>query len=265
MIRHFLEFLWCSKRIHRIQNPFVREFGTKVLPHKTSWQGREIEELRESLHNSQQVLPFQDYGAGTRLSIGHQRKYSVGLNAQRSARRYYQGELLYRICRYYQPKRCLEFGTNLGISALYQISGLDQGQFITMEGAAALAELAQKHLNQFNLTAEVLTGEFSEILEKQINLSEYQPDYVFLDGNHQYEATLKYIDQLLPVMPSDSILMIDDINWSVGMRKAWKEIILRKEVTISVDLFAMGICFIKKSQPKEDFAVFWPGLFNFIV
>ena len=137
---------------------------------------------------------------------------------------------------------------------------IKEGRFISMEGDSTLSQMAKETITNFGLQAEILTGEFSEILDSQINLPEYQPDYVFLDGNHQYQPTIDYVNQLLPVIPENSILILDDINWSDEMRKAWREVVEKEEVTVSLDLFYMGVCFIKRQQAKEHFQVFWTGV-----
>ena len=50
--------------------------------------------------------------------------------------------------------------------------------------------------------------------------------------------------------------MFDDIYWSDGMQKAWKEICANKEVTLSLDLFKFGIVFFKtENKQKEHFVL----------
>ena len=259
MFSAFLQYLWKSKSIYRIHSPFVYHFATQILPNRSTQVGREIEKLRKRIQKSSQKIEFEDFGAGANKTKGISTR-PISEIAKKSARRRKQGELLFRICQYYQPQRCLEFGTNLGISALYQLAGLGEAQFLSMEGSPALSKLAQNHIQNFGFQAQIFTGEFSDLLKSKINLAEYQPDYVFLDGNHQYQPTVDYVKQLLPIMPAGSILIMDDINWSKEMRKAWLEIIEMEEVTVSLDLFYMGICFIKRNQEKEQFQIFWSGV-----
>ena len=78
---------------------------------------------------------------------------------------------------------------------------------------------------------------------------------VFIDGNHSKTATLKYADFFLSALPDGSIIVLDDINWSEGMRQAWKEIRGNKKSTLTVDLFRMGIVFIKHDFFKENYTI----------
>ena len=97
-------------------------------------------------------------------------------------------------------------------------------------------------------------GEFDKQLPKVLPNIE-TIDFAFIDGNHRYEPTLKYFEMLLGKSTDQSIFIFDDIYWSEGMCKAWKEIIARPEVTVSIDLYRMGIIFFRKESPKQDFVV----------
>lgn len=251
----YLSYLWRCRSLHTIHSPFVYEFCTKVLPSATSDVGKKIEDLRQDLLQDNSIIEWEDLGAGFQKQAGMLRK-SVREIAKSSARKDYEGELLYRICKYYQPKRCLEFGTNLGISTLYQHAAIPNSQFVTMEGIPAFATIAKRNFAAFGIAPHVKIGEFSSILSRTDFLKDFKPDYVFLDGNHRYEATMDYFHQLLPFLSEDSIVILDDIYWSEGMKKAWNEIAQHPDVSVSIDLFYFGICFVKRKQVKEHFVLF---------
>ena len=52
---------------------------------------------------------------------------------------------------------------------------------------------------------------------------------------------------------NNSILAINNIHQSKKMEEVWKKIITQKEVTISIDLFFIGLVFFRKEQVKEKF------------
>ena len=56
---------------------------------------------------------------------------------------------------------------------------------------------------------------------------------------------MNYFKLALAKKNTHSIFVFDDIYWSEGMQRAWKEICANKEVTLSVDLFYFGIVFFK--------------------
>lgn len=80
-----------------------------------------------------------------------------------------------------------------------------------------------------------------------------QTDLIYLDGNHQKEATLKYFRQLLPLAHNDSVFIFDDIHWSEGMEEAWEEIKAHPQVRVTIDSFFWGIVFFRQEQEKEHF------------
>lgn len=79
----------------------------------------------------------------------------------------------------------------------------------------------------------------------------------FFDGNHQEEATLQYFEACLKKTNEDSIFVFDDIHWSSGMTAAWNKIKAHPQVSISIDLFQLGILFFRKGQAKEDFVLWY--------
>jgi predicted O-methyltransferase YrrM len=226
------------------------------LPNRTSEAGILIKEFRKDLGRSTSTLEIRDLGAGATEGLAARRQRTVGQIARSSPVPERKGELLYRICKHYQPQNCLEFGTNLGVSALYQLAGLEsRSRFISMEGDPGLAALARENIQKNGFEATVLEGEFSDLLENHPELMDFHPDYVFVDGNHTEGATLAYFHHLLPKMEAGGMIIWDDINWSAGMRRAWDQICAHPEVSLSIDLYFVGIIWIRRSQAKEHFCL----------
>jgi len=87
-------------------------------------------------------------------------------------------------------------------------------------------------------------------------LPRIQPRFVaFVDGNHQYEPTVSYVRTLLTKTGEEAVIVMDDIYWSRGMHRAWKEIITWPEVRVSVDLFHMGILLLRKDLHKRKIKI----------
>lgn len=264
MLLDFVSYLFRCQSLHTVHSPFVYTFCTQVLPAQKLAIAKDIEAIRKKLLNDKTVLEWEELGAGFNGNQKGKIQKTVQAITKSSARKASEGALLYRICQFYKPKRALEFGTNLGISSLYQFSAIPDSQYITMEGVPAFAAIARQNFAQLSLQPQVLVGEFSYLLKEKISLQDYRPDYVFLDGNHKYEATMEYFYQLLPHLAEDSILILDDIYWSKGMKKAWQEIIRHADVSVSIDIFTFGICFMKRKQAKEHFTLFQLSAFSVI-
>jgi predicted O-methyltransferase YrrM len=80
-------------------------------------------------------------------------------------------------------------------------------------------------------------------------------DYLFIDGHHKLKPTLNYFEQCLPFLSEKAVIVMDDINWSDEMREAWKKLQQHPRVTVSMDLFMLGILLIDKDLSKESFRI----------
>lgn len=198
------------------------------------------------------MLGIRDFGAGYGGKSIPEIQKSMRAVVKSSARGRREGELLFRLCRHYQPVRGLELGTNLGFSTLYLLSGHPGLQLSSVEGSPVLVEYARRHLGEFDLQADLRCGEFSEVLDK---LLAEQPafDLILLDGNHRKTATLEYFRRLLPYTQPGAMVIVDDIRWSQGMQEAWQAICGFPEVSLSIDLFTTGICFLNRPQARTGF------------
>ena len=64
-----------------------------------------------------------------------------------------------------------------------------------------------------------------------------------------------YFEKLLPYCHNDSVIIFDDIRWSRGMEDIWEEVKNDKRVTVTIDLFQVGMAYLRKEQKKENFKV----------
>ena len=94
------------------------------------------------------------------------------------------------------------------------------------------------------------------ILPLKLYLKDKIIDMAYIDGNHTYEATMKYFNELLKITHENSILIFDDIYWTSDMTKAWEEIKTIPAVTVSIDLYKVGLIFFRKeNKQKEHFCL----------
>ena len=163
------------------------------------------------------------------------------------------GKVLYNLVQYYQPQNILEFGTATGISTLYlALAKTKDSQLITMEGCAEASTVARSNFKKARVKDEIqlLTGNFASVLPVAM---EKMPriDLVYIDGNHAKAPMLEYFNMLLPHVHNNTIFVLDDIHWSKEMTKAWDIIRNNDQVTLSIDLFHMGIIFFKKELSSQ--------------
>jgi predicted O-methyltransferase YrrM len=125
-----------------------------------------------------------------------------------------------------------------------------------MEGSKAVATVARNNFKTLGLgNIEIVEGNFDEnmtsVMSQLLTI-----DFAFIDGNHRYQPTINYFNTILPKLNDSSILIFDDVHWSKEMEQAWGEIIKHPSVTLSIDLFFIGIVLFKKDfKIKQDFVV----------
>lgn len=159
-----------------------------------------------------------------------------------------EGRLLFRLALWLRADNIVEFGTNAGISTLYLHAADTRSRLYTVEGNPAVAALARETFNRAGTSSRLLpyTDRFDNWLR---DVWPHRPnddgplDLFFLDGDHRYESTLDYVRELLPATAAQSVFVVADIHWSVGMERAWEELKTFPEVTASVDLYHFGLLF----------------------
>ena len=130
-----------------------------------------------------------------------------------------------------------------------------KGKVFTFEGCPETAKIASNNFNLLSVkNTELLVGPFENMLHDILRNLE-KLDFVFFDGNHNLKPTLTYFEQCLNMAHEKSVFVFDDIHWSKNMERAWSQIKAHPKVTISIDLFEMGLVFFRKEQKKQDFVL----------
>lgn len=236
---------------HGIHSPFVYDFIRKVLNKNNAPENvAAIEARRKSLIANTTVIEVIDRGAGSRTA--ELKKRAISSIAKSALKQKKISQLLYRMGAYYKPATILEMGTSFGITSSYLAMSLPNRTIVTMEGAPEIAKEAQISFDLLGLHhITIIEGDFATSLPIYLN-SVAQLGMVYIDGNHRYEPTMQYFELLLSKANEQSILIFDDIYWSTEMEKAWNEIKKHASVTLTIDLFYMGIVFFRKENKQQQ-------------
>jgi len=243
-----------GKTRHGTHSPFVYRLVDKVIydfsPKKVY---DEPESLRRDLLSDGRMINVTDLGAGSHLNNSSEKKVSmIAKNALKPPK---LAQLLHRLVADQKPKNMIELGTCLGITAVYLKKAAPEAQLYTLEGCPETAGIAAQVFKKAGITGiEQVTGNFDDTLPGIITKLD-QLDFVFIDGNHTKEATLRYFEWCLPKVHENTLLIFDDIYWSEGMKEAWNEIKANPRVTVTIDLFWIGLVYFRKGQVKEDFLI----------
>ncbi len=253
LIYHYFIYRLKATNTHGVHSPFVFDLLNDVIYNKTNYYSYNIiENLRVKLLQSTQTVNCVDLGAG---SLNKNKKNEVKKIAKNALKPTKYAQLLFRLANRFQPETVLELGTSLGLSTAYLASVNSTSKIITIEGCDDIAKIAQENFNQLELkNIEQIIGNINEVLPSALNKTNTL-DFVFFDGNHRKQATINYFKQCLLKANENSVFVIDDIYWSPEMKEAWEEIKNHNSVTVTIDLFFLGIVFFKKEQVKQHFTI----------
>lgn len=253
-ISDYLKHRLTSKSRHGTHSPFVYKLTDEVIyDFNVKSDYKSIEAQRKKLLNDDSLITVTDLGAGSHLNKNRTKKVrQIAKNALKSPR---LAQLIYRLAKENEPKHILELGTCLGLTTAYLSKACPEADIITIEGCPETAKVAYKNFMDLELeNVELRVGNFDTLLPELIEQSG-QLDFVYIDGNHRKDATLNYFNWCLPKVHEGSLLIFDDIYWSEGMKEAWEEIKRHPDVTVTIDLFWIGLVYFKKGQAKEHFKI----------
>ena len=254
LILRYITYFVTAKGKHAAQAPFLYEFITQVINESTDDENcNSIEALRKELCQSKKEIQITDFGAGSTINNSKTRKIKdIAKNSAKNAK---FGKLLYRIIQFYKPKNILELGTSLGISTSYLAKADTNANVFTFEGCPATATIAQENFNKQTIkNISITLGDFNLTLANKLK-EILTIDLAFIDGNHQKKPTIDYFKQCLKYANNNTIFIFDDIHWSQGMENAWNYIKEHEKTTLTIDLFFIGIVFIKSELSKENFTI----------
>lgn len=247
----YLQYWLRAVNHYSLHSPFAYELYTKAIkPDRQETAFKAIEQIRAELLKNPQPIQLRELGAGS--SVNRSKKRPLSDIAHHSLSSASCSRLLYRLIRHMKAETILELGTSLGINTLYLSSASPAGKVYTLEGCPQTAATARKVFQQYQALSmeqhqniRLEEGPIDEMLPKLLREQQPTLDAAYLDANHTYEASIRYFKLLLPHLHNNSFVVVDDIYWSPGMKKAWKEMQQHPRVSLSLDLYKVGILFFQ--------------------
>lgn len=251
IVLEYINYHLNAKRRHGTHSPFIYDFADNCLTLKLP---NSFKKTRKAFYSRQTSDPrsieITDFGVGSK-HLSNIRKVKNIFKTSSSKGKY--GTFLYQLTSYVQPDNVLEFGTSLGVGSLHFASASKKATIDTVEACPATFGIATENFQAFHLSnvrAHNLT--FDDYIKK-IGTKKY--DILYIDGHHDGEALLRYIDDLKNNYHNESWIILDDIRWSDSMFEAWNRLREREEFHVTIDLFRMGILLLRPQQEKEHFTI----------
>lgn len=249
----YLENQFFGKSANQIHSPFVFDFFNEVLRFPYSYYCFEtIENERQALFQISHRIQYQNLGSG-RNSIS----IKISDLAVSSLMSPIEAQILFRLARWLKAKNIMELGGSLGITTAY-LAMANGSKVYSFEGIPEIAEIAKKTWKNLKIkTIEQVPGKIEDSLPQFLINFDSKIDLAIIDANHQFQATINNFEQVLPHLSNSSCLVFHDIYWSREMANAWEQINKRPEVSLSIDIYKMGIVFFRKESTKQHFTIRW--------
>lgn len=241
-ILNYLKFRFRANSIHKVHSPFLFNLVKDGLQLQFPAQS-DIESMRKVLRSDKKTISYIDPGNSNNVNR------SISQIAKRSLKPRKFAELLAAISQYFKVKNTVELGTSLGITTAYLARTASETVY-SFEGVEPIADKAKAVWQDLGISNVILhKGLFKDTLSA--NNLPTKADLIYIDGHHQKEPTLQYFETLKQIAHNDTVFVFDDIHWSPHMLEAWQIIQKDPEVKLSVDLYFLGLVFIKKELTKE--------------
>ncbi len=256
----YLRHIFCAWNTtgEGIHSPYLFELVRFVLRDENAYYCfADIERRRELLLACQDVLDVTDFGSAGSPK-GKQVQRRVCDIAKTHLERPKIGQLLFRLVNFIaqHEKRSLEIlelGTSLGVTTAYLASADSRHRVLTLEGSEAVLRVAQGVWRALRL--ENIAWQQGNIDDTLYKCAREKLDLAYVDANHTFEATMRYVHFLLPRMNEKGVIVIDDIYHSEQMEQAWAALKDDARVTTSMDLYHIGLLFVDPHYLKRHYRI----------
>jgi predicted O-methyltransferase YrrM len=251
LLLEYIKYITRAKGRHGTHSPFVYDFVNKCLNTKIDKIFlKERKKIFKKLRSDNSIINISDFGVGSK-KMGNSRKVSTIFKNSSSKGKY--SLLLYRLSNHYKKLNILEFGTSLGIGSIHLSKGNHETKVTTVEACNNTLDIAIKNFNDLNLTNIItINSTFNDYIK---HYSTEKFDLIFIDGHHDGDALLDYLEKLKALSHEETIFILDDIRWSKSMLKAWNIIQKDEYYHLTMDLFRIGIISPRNQQFKEHFTI----------
>lgn len=236
-----------------VHSPFVFNLITKVIKeHYSYYRFYDIELLRKQLLLRDQLIAYPD-----KQQKGSVHRRTVGEIVKREAIKPKRGALLFRLTNYFKSKNILQLGTSMGLSTLYLTSYAPGLKCIALESIPEFATIARMAFEKEGKNPiDLRVGAYIDLLPQALE-DMGKTDFIFFNTLYEQHNNLWLFNECIKHVHEDTVFVLEGIKASRNMRELWQKICTRPDVTVTVDLFSMGLVFFSKKLHKCNYIVYF--------
>lgn len=220
MISSWLKYLLQRKSKYNIHSPFVFDFVTKVL----------------NDHGSN-----RDYDTIMRIGRLLDKKKHISFAKRKRSR------LLYRVIQHYEPDSVVSFGSITALNATALALGNLQTKVYLEQSEDFLETLNTMGVINVRL---IQPAEFDSEHFRRLNTG-----FVFFGRDSFEDDTWDYLADCLNYKTADSVFIFEGIHHNRDIEDAWEEIKANEDVSVTFDLYSIGMVFFREGIEKQDFVL----------
>lgn len=236
---------------HGVHSPFMFNFITKVIDERASYYClNDIELTRKKVIYSEEAFRYFQEMKQHVLSNDFIKEW-----IRKMAIKPKSGALLMRITNYFKPKRIVQIGCRTGFSTLHLSSYASDIQTLVFEENEDMRRFCQLVFDKHKARhISLISGRYQEKLPAVLSALG-SIDLVFLETHNSIETNLFAIEQCLPHLHRQSILIVSGIKTTKEKEQFWKQLCARSETGVCVDVYEFGIIFFDKKIYKRNYIV----------
>lgn len=236
-----------------VHSPFVYNLITKVIEERCPYYSfYDIELIRKQLLFENKQITYPD-----RQQKGRLRSRTIGQIVEREAISPKHGALLFRLAHYFKSKHILQFGPSMGLSTLYLTSYAPDLKCIALESIPEFAAIARIAFDKAARNpVDLRVGGYKGLLPAALKDME-QLDFVFFNTLYEQQNAIWLFEECLKQVHNETVFVFEGINASRKLREFWQHVCRHPEVTVTIDLYSMGIVFFNQRLHKRDYIVYF--------
>lgn len=236
-----------------VHSPFVFDLITKVIEESRPYYiYKDIEQERKKLSFHKKQITYRDYRQAYAMHT-----CPIGRLVKREAISPKQGKLLFRLVNYFHSRTIVQLGPTIGLSTLYLTSCAKGIKCIALEPVPEFAEIAD---DLFRTAArnpiDLRVGAYRELLPQAL-VDIGQPDLVFFNTLYAPEDNEWLFEAVVRQVHPGTLLVFVGIRENHPMRVFWEKICAHPAVTVTIDLYTVGLVFFDPKLHKRDYVAYF--------